>query len=127
MVPGERMAKGDDIQIRLTDLAAGLLRLSDSLPATGSGRHIADQLRRSGTAPAANYAEARVAESRKDFLHKLGIVLKELKETHVWLTLIVKHYPAQRENIAPLEDETTQLCRIIATSLRTARRADSST
>lgn len=121
------MAKGDDIQIRLTDLAAGLLRLSDSLPATGSGRHIADQLRRSGTAPAANYAEARVAESRKDFLHKLGIVLKELKETHVWLTLIVKHYPAQRENIAPLEDETTQLCRIIATSLRTARRADSST
>jgi len=127
MVPGERMAKGDNIQIRLTDLAAGLLRLSDSLPATGSGRHIADQLRRSGTAPAANYAEARVAESRKDFLHKLGIVLKELKETHVWLTLIVKHYPAQQENIAPLEDETTQLCRIIATSLRTARRADSST
>jgi four helix bundle protein len=115
------MAKGDDIQSRLTDLAGGVLRLCDSLPLTGSGRHIAEQLRRSGTSPAANYAEARVAESRRDFLHKLGIVLKELKETSVWLTLVLRQYPDAKKVVASLEEETTQLCKIMATSLRTAR------
>lgn len=119
----EGMAKGDDIQFRLTEFAADVLRLCDSLPVTGSGRHIAEQLRRSGTSPAANYAEARVAESRKDFLHKLGVVLKELKETHVWVTLVLKHYPASKDAVGELEDEATQLCKIIATSLRTARNA----
>jgi four helix bundle protein len=115
------MPKGDDIQLRLTDLGVGLLWLCDSLPVTGSGRHVADQLRRSGTSPAANYAEARAGESRKDFIHKLGIVYKELRETEVWLTMLHRQFADQFGAILPLLNETTQLCKIVAVSLRTAR------
>jgi four helix bundle protein len=117
----EPMGKGDDIQLRLTNLGVCMLRLCDNLPQSGSGRHIADQLRRCGTSPAANYAEARAGESRRDFVHKLGIVYKELKETHVWLTMLAKQYPNLGETIIPMLDEATQLCKIIAVSLRTVR------
>jgi four helix bundle protein len=118
------MAKGDDIQLRLTNLGIGVLRLCDSLPKTGSGYHVADQLRRSGTSPAANYAEARAGESRKDFIHRLAIVYKELRESHVWLTMISQQYPKLAGSTTPLLDETTQLSKIVAVSLRTARKND---
>ena len=73
------MAKGDDIQERLINLAVIIMRICDQLPDTSAGRHIANQLLRSGTAPAAHYAEARGAESTRDFIHKLKICSKELK------------------------------------------------
>ena len=72
------MAKGDDIEERLIDFAVRVIRVSKALPETPEGRHISGQLLRSGTSPAPNYGEARSAESKKDFLHKLKIVLKEL-------------------------------------------------
>ncbi len=64
------MAKGDDIQEQLVNFAVRIVRLSDNLPKSRSGNHIVGQLLRSGTAPAAHYAEARSAESPKDFQHK---------------------------------------------------------
>jgi four helix bundle protein len=115
------MTKGDDIQERLTNLGVGLLVLCDSLPRTPTDRHLADQLRRSGTSPAANYAEARAAESRRDFIHKLGVVFKELKESSVWLAMIAKQHPSMAAKALPLQEETTQLCKIIAVSIRTLR------
>src|SRR6266478_7110727 len=81
--------KGEDIEERLLDFAARVGKVVDALPDTRLGRHIAGQLVRSGTSPAPNYAEACAAESKKDFIHKLGIALKELRETCIWLRLIV--------------------------------------
>lgn len=75
------MGQADELQDRLISFAAQMIRLSASLPKTYAGRHIAGQILRSGTSPAPNYGEARGAESHADFIHKLGIVLKELNET----------------------------------------------
>ena len=73
--------KGDDIAARLVALAVRVVKIVDALPDTLAGRHVAGQLLRSGTSPGANYEEARGAESRRDFVHKVGIALKELQET----------------------------------------------
>src|SRR4051812_8816772 len=78
-------SKSDDLQRRLIQLAADIIAISAKLPTTRQGRHIGEQILRCGTAAAANYGEARGAESRTDFVHKLGIVLKELNETAIWL------------------------------------------
>ena len=80
-----------------------------------------DQILRSGTAAAANYAEARAAESRADFIHKLKIVSKELNETAMWLDIIVKSSVISPENLVAIVSENRELCRIISASIRTAR------
>ena len=79
MVPERR--PGDQLSRRLTAFAADIVLISSRLPKTIQGQHIARQIMRSGTAVAANYGEARGAESRTDFVHKLRVVLKELNET----------------------------------------------
>jgi four helix bundle protein len=84
------MAKGDDFQERLIEFSAGIVKVCEGLPKTTSGRHIARQLLRCGTAPAAHNAEARGAESRNDFIHKLKLCSKELNETLVWLKIITR-------------------------------------
>lgn len=115
------MAKGDDIEERLIDFAVRVIRACEELPDTPAARHIRGQLLRSGTSPAPNYGEARGAESGKDFVHKLRVVLKELNESGIWLKMIVRAglLPAARLN--PLIDECDQLCRIISTSINTAK------
>ena len=70
---------GKDIEGRLLEFAVRVGKAIDALPDIRLGRHIAGQLVRSGTSPAPNYAEACAAESKKDFIHKLAIVLKELR------------------------------------------------
>ncbi len=106
---------------RLTQLAVNIIDVCDGLPSTPAGKHIADQLLRSGTSAAPNDAEARGGESKRDFVHKLGIVLKELKETAVWLDILTRKQPQPPAEWNSLRDEVTQLCRIIGASLRTAR------
>src|SRR5215471_1150794 len=83
-------SKAVELQKRLIQFAAKIVALCLKLKATTVGRHISNQMLRSGTAAAANYGEARAAESRSDFIHKLKIVLKELNETDVWLQLVVE-------------------------------------
>ncbi len=78
-------AAADAFQERLVLFAVRIIDLVTCLPKTTAGRHIAGQVRRSGTSPAPNYAEARGAESRADFVHKLRIAVKELHETGIWL------------------------------------------
>ncbi|RLB14252.1 MAG: four helix bundle protein, partial [Deltaproteobacteria bacterium] len=68
-----------DLEDRLIDFAVRVIRTAESLPKTKVGRHIAGQLVRCGTSPAANYGEAQSAESRSDFIHKIKICLKELR------------------------------------------------
>ena len=81
---------------------------------------------RSGTSPTPNYGEARGAESYADFVHKLGIVLKELNETSIWLRVIDKSELVRRELLTEILKENTELCKIFSTSLRTARRGPKS-
>jgi len=115
------MAKGDDIQERLVLFGVAVADLCGRLPNTAVGRHFADQLLRSGTGSAANYAEARGAESRRDFGHKLGIVLKELKESSIWLDIVQRRKLASLSLVEPLHKEAIELCRIISVSIRTLR------
>src|SRR2546423_9726704 len=79
----------DELLERLIDFAARIGKVVDALPDTRMGRHVAGQLIRSGTSPAPNYVEGCAAESRDDFIHKISICLKEMRESHVWLRLIV--------------------------------------
>ena len=88
---------------------------------TQTGRHIAGQMIRCGTSPAPNYAEACAAESRNDFTHKLGIVLKELRETRIWLKLTAKTASMKKSRLNPLIDECSELMNIIGASIVTAK------
>jgi len=117
----ELARRGEDIEERLLEFAVRVGKAIDALPDTRLGRHIAGQLVRSGTSPAPNYAEACAAESKKDFIHKLAIVLKELRESSVWIRLIVKSALIPEQRLELLRDECDQLCKIIAMSLVTAK------
>ena len=90
-------ARADEPEDRLIDFAVRIIKLSANLPKTPAGKHIAGQILRSGTSPAPNYGEARGAESNADFVHKLGIVLKELNETSIWLRIIERSQLLKRE------------------------------
>src|SRR5210317_505610 len=79
-----------DLEERLIDFAVRIIRIVESLPKTKVANHIAGQLVRCGTSPAPNYGEAQSAESRSDFIHKMKVALKELRETKVWLLMIVR-------------------------------------
>jgi four helix bundle protein len=119
----EPAAEYYDLEERLLDYAARIIRLSDSILPSPGARHIADQLVRSGTAPLANHGEAQAAESAADFVHKLKISLKELRETYRWLRLVEKvPLVKQPERIANLLAETDELIAIFATSIKTAAR-----
>jgi four helix bundle protein len=114
-------SKGEELERRLVSFAARILELSSRLPQSAQGRHVASQILRSGTATAANYGEARAAESRSDFIHKLRIVLKELNETAVWLQLIRETCLLSPDITDKIVAENRELCRIIAASIKTAR------
>jgi four helix bundle protein len=92
------------------------------LPKNAVGKHVSNQLLRSGTSPGANYEEARGAESSADFIHKLRIVLKELRETLYWLKVIKKGELLHSEELEGISNETEQLSKIIAQSIITARK-----
>lgn len=113
------MAKGDDIQDRMINLAVAIIKLCDALPETRAGKHAAGQLLRCGTSPAPNYGEARGAESTNDFVHKLGVVLKELNESGIWLEIIKRSEMLPSDIVAPVANECTEPSKIIGASIRT--------
>ena len=110
---------------RLLNLAVEIGRTCDRLPNTRFGNQIADQLVRSGTSPGPNYEEACAAESRKDFIHKMSIALKELRESYFWLRLIVESRLIP-DDLSILGEECRQLLRIFGKTVTTARRNDPS-
>src|SRR5437867_6850362 len=93
-------SKAQELQRRLVSFSAQVIQISGKLPKTVQASHIGKQLLRSGTAAAANYGEARGAESRSDFVHKLRVVLKELNETAIWLDLVIASSFLPKEKIA---------------------------
>ncbi len=110
-----------DLEERLLEFSVRAIRLSRNIENSQAGNHISKQLLRSSTSPLANYGEAQGAESAKDFIHKLGISVKELRETLRWLKL-VKRVPlvTKPELLDELMDETDQLIRIFVASIKTA-------
>jgi len=117
-----RDIRADDLEGPLVQFAIDIVKLVGELPQNFQARHIATQLLRSGTAAAPNYAEARAAESRADFIHKLGVALKELNETAVWLRIIRGSFHMETNLLTKLVAENTELCRILVASIQTARR-----
>jgi four helix bundle protein len=111
----------DELEERLIDLAVRIIKLSAALPKTPAGKHIAGQILRSGTSPAPNYGEARGAESHADFVHKIGVVLKELNETFIWLRVIKQSELLKTELLTGILEENRELCRIFTSSLKTGR------
>ena len=114
-----------DLEERLGDFAVIIIRTAESLPKTRAGNHIAGQLIRCGTSPAPNYGEAQSAESRSDFIHKMKVCLKELRETRIWLLMMVKANlirPAPK--LEPLVHENNELISIFVTSVKTARQKE---
>ena len=111
----------DELLERLINFAARVGKVVDALPDTRMGRHIGSQLVRSGTSPAPNYEEGCAAESRADFVHKLSISLKELRESRTWIRLIIKTEMLPEHRLGELLDECNQLCNIIAQSIVTAK------
>ena len=116
------MAKGDDLQERLVNFAVAIIKLCSKISKDQVGNHIAGQLLRSGTSSAPNYAEARGAESKKDFLHKLRIASKELNETIVWLSILEKSNLLKSQDIMPVADECEELSKIIGASIHTIKK-----
>lgn len=116
----EPRSQADELEERLVNFAVRIVKLSASLPRSPAGKHIAGQILRSGTSPAPNYGEARGAESQADFIHKLRIVLKELNETSIWLRVIERSNLVKSQLLVDIISETQELCRIFATSLKTA-------
>ena len=113
-----------DLEDRLVEFSCRVIDVVEALPNTRAGNYIAGQLIRCGLAPALLYGEAQSAESRMDFVHKMKIVLKELKETRVCLKIISKAElikPVDKLN--NIKSETEQLISIIAKSIDTAKKS----
>ena len=118
-----RRDKRYDLEHRLLDFAVDVVELAESLPNTRAGNHIAGQLLRCGTSPLSNHGEVEAAESRKDFLHKLRICLKELRETKRWLRLVSRLKKlGEPANLPACLNEVEELIRIFAASVKTAEK-----
>ena len=117
-----------DLEDRLIQFGVRIIRMAEALPKTRVGNHIAGQIIRSGTSPAPNYGEAQSAESRPDFIHKMQVCLKELRETRVWLLMAAKaNLVKSSSRLDPLIDETNQLISIFVSSIKTSRGKGSKT
>jgi four helix bundle protein len=114
--------KGDDISDRLLDYGVRIIGVAHALPKTATGKHVSGQMLRAGTSAGANYEEARGAESRADFIHKLAVAWKELRESRYWLRLIHRAALLEPRRIELLAREADELCAILAKSLATARK-----
>jgi four helix bundle protein len=120
---GSKRKPAYNLEDRLLELAANIIELTESLPNTRAGNHIGGQLLRCGTSSLSNHGEVEAAESRRDFLHKLSICLKELRETKRWLRLAHRAKNlGPRTNLASCLNEVEELIRIFVASIRTAEK-----
>jgi len=103
------MEERQELDERLLEYGARVIKLVEALPRSLVGRRVGDQLLRSATSVGANYEEAQGAESKGNFVHKLPIALKEMRESHYWLRLLVKAQIFPSERLTDLLDEATQL------------------
>jgi four helix bundle protein len=112
-----------DLEERLINFAVQIVEITESMPKSYAGSHLSNQLLRSGTSPALNYGEAQSGESRKDFIHKIKIVLKELRESHVCMKIIqrAKLFKSE-EMLTNTMTECNELISIFVKSIETAQK-----
>jgi len=111
------------LEDRLINFAVQVISLSNEIPSTKTGKHLAGQLIRSGTSPALNYGESRSAESMKDFIHKLQIILKELRESFICLKIISRARLFQNDKLLnPAITECDELISIFVKSIQTSKK-----
>jgi four helix bundle protein len=114
--------QGDETEERLIQFGCDAMELTKEFPPGIHATHLARQITKAATSAAPNYAEARVAESRADFIHKMGIALKELNETHVWLRMAAKKFALNPDFLGRLIAENKELCKMFMASIQTAKR-----
>ena len=119
---GETTGRKFDLENRLLEFASAVIDLSEKLPASRAGNHVAGQILRSGTSPFPNHGEAESAESRDDFIHKFKICLKELRETRRWARLIqTKGWAKNETTLLFVLSESEELIRIFMSSIKTVQ------
>ena len=117
----KKEAKKTELSERLLNFAVLAIKLAEKLDRTTAECHISDQFIRCATSAGANYEEACGAESRNDFIHKMQIVLKELRESQYWIRLMKKTDICYGDNLDTLQNEVSELTKIIASSVITAK------
>ena len=122
MATQTKQSTGFDLERRVAEFASRAIAVCEALPNRIGAAHIKDQLFRSSTSVAANYAEASVPESRKDFVHKMNVALKEIVETRMWLRIISLKGYLDGRSLVSLMGETDELAKIFHASVMTARR-----
>lgn len=110
-----------DLEDRLLTYGARVIKVVGALPKTLVGRRIGDQLLRSSMSVGANYSEAQAGESREDFVHKLQVALKELRESNYWLRLIEMADLIPADRLQPIRRESDELRAILSKSVATAK------
>lgn len=117
--------KKQELEERLIDFATNVILFTDYIKKSYAGNHLTGQIVRSSTSPALNYGEAQSAESKKDFIHKMGICLKELRETLNCLKIIERAYLSSNEELKDrLKKEANELVSIFVVSIRTAKQKE---
>lgn len=112
-----------DLEDRLVDFSVMIISLVDEIPRTKAGSHLSGQIVRSGTSVALNYGEAQSSESKRDFIHKMKVVLKELRETFVCLKILLKTKLFTTESLVEkLMKENNELISIFVKSISTAEK-----
>ncbi|HUH27777.1 four helix bundle protein [Gelidibacter sp.] len=113
----------NDLEERVIDFAVLIVDIVEEIKNNYAGNYYGNQLIRSSGSPALNYGEARSAESHKDFVHKMGICLKELRESHNYLKIIFRAnlYIGDKQNILKVLDENNQLISIVVASIKTSK------
>ncbi len=110
-----------DLEDRLIDFVLMVSGIEEKLPNTKLANYIGGQMIRCSSSPALNYGEAQSAESQKDFIHKIQVVLKELRETRICLKIILKKPLLTEENVSSVLRENEELIAIFAKSVKTAK------
>jgi four helix bundle protein len=113
-----------DLEDRLVDFACMCLDVCELLPSTKAGQNLEYQLSKSGTAPALIYGEAQAAESRADFLHKMRMCLKEIKESRINLKIIRRKPVVVDKKVEKAFNESNELMAIFLKSVETAQNND---
>ncbi len=110
-----------DLEDRLILFSVNMISIAEMAPKSFAGNHLSTQLIRSGTSPALQYGEAISAESRNDFIHKMKIALKELRESHNCLRIIYSLHWIADEILDPKLKECNELIAIFVKSIATAQ------
>ena len=112
-----------DLEDRLVNFSVQIIEIVNTTPNSKAGNHLSGQIVRSGTSVALNYGEAQSGESSRDFIHKMKVVLKELRETYVCLKIIEKaNLYSELDLIINAKKENNELISIFVKSVETARK-----